>query len=202
MTPLRLGTHNLHPAEVVLLSTLLRLFSYDESFHWTLVEEGPYDALVVDGTTPGGVSAETNRLAKVTLRLTRMHAGSAPNTLERPIRADRLRQWLDQTERELKGRTPGISIKRAAPAGHQGSLPSHVRFRLRRWPPPLLLRNNVHRVRMATLLSRRPLSAEELADISDQGLDVCATFLQVLRSADLLESEQGATCANGPNSKA
>lgn len=64
--------------------------------------------------------------------------------------------------------------------------PSPVRYKLRRWPPAAMLRNDPHRIRMATLLSRRALNAAELADISGQPVGECQAFLQLLHSTGLV----------------
>ncbi|MFT4195148.1 hypothetical protein [Ottowia sp.] len=51
MSMLRLGTHELPAAEVVLVQTLFRLFAYRENFHWCLASAPPYDALLMNGAS-------------------------------------------------------------------------------------------------------------------------------------------------------
>jgi hypothetical protein len=70
--------------------------------------------------------------------------------------------------------------------------PQAERFRLRKWPPQEVVRNDAVRVRMATMLSRRALSVDELAGLSRQPADRCVAFVQTLRSLGLLEVDAAA----------
>ncbi len=199
MSMLRLGTYQLPAAEVVLVQTLMRLYAHGDAFRWTFVTAPPYDALLADGTTDEGASPEVDRMAKAVLRLTRMHAGQAPNTLERPIRADRLQDWLKATEHELlqtRPAEPGDDVPTRPLTQPPASAPAPavplqpVRFKLRRWPPAALLRADPNRIRMATLLSRRALNAAELATISQQPVHECQAFLTTLQTTGLVDLHQ------------
>ncbi|MDH6167930.1 hypothetical protein M2282_003081 [Variovorax boronicumulans] len=186
MSVLRLGVYRLPAPEVAVIRTIVQLYACDLSFPWTMVNAPPYDALLVDESATASERAECARMSGVVLALTRMHSGSAPHTLERPIRADRLQQWLKSTERALQAVRPARSIleERAAP---KVEVSDSVRFTLRRWPSALLLRNDPDKVRMASLLARRTLSALELAELGEIPLPRCVMFLQTLRSAGMLE---------------
>jgi hypothetical protein len=116
------------------------------------------------------------------------------HTLERPIRADRLQQWLKSTERALLAVPPVRSGGGGADELPKIEVSESVRFTLRRWPSALLLRNDPDKVRMASLLARRALSATELADLGELPLSRCVTFLKTLRSAGVLEAARGAGC--------
>ncbi|QTD46482.1 hypothetical protein [Ottowia testudinis] len=194
MSTLRLGAYKLPAAEVVLVQTLFRLYSHGDAFRWTFVTAPPYDALLVDGTTDEGMRPDIDRMAKAVLRLTRMNSGQAPNTLERPIRADRLQEWLKTTEHELIQTRPATQLHpgstsmapAAAPVTEPETL-SPLRFKLRRWPPAALLRSDPNRIRMATLLSRRALNAAELATISQQPVHECQAFLTTLQTTGLVD---------------
>lgn len=196
MPTLRLGAYKLPAAEIVLVQTLLRLYSHGDAFRWTYVTEPPYDALLADGTTPEGQDDSVDAMAKAVLRLTRMNAGGGANTLERPIRADLLHEWLKKTEHELLDTRPmtttfGPSDSPAASA-EPTVLPTTVlRFKLRRWPPASLLRGDPTRIRLATLLSRRALNASEMAAISQQPLAACQEFLQTLQTTGLVDVQSG-----------
>ncbi len=63
------------------------------------------------------------------------------------------------------------------------------RFKLVRWPPALLLRNDPLLVRMATLLSRRAMSAIELATATQIPLGRARDFVNVLKASMLLEEQ-------------
>lgn len=204
MSTLRLGAYNLPAAEVVLVQTLFRLYSHGDTFRWTFVTAPPYDALLVDGTTEDGIGPDVERMAKAVLRLTRINADEAPNTLQRPIRADRLQDWLKATEHDLLETRPAGLVdgdSESGPATLPNPTPepasaapnvqlSPLRFKLRRWPPAALLRSDPHRIRMATLLSRRALNAAELAIISQQPASECQLFLQTLQTTGLVQVQQ------------
>lgn len=197
MSTLRLGAYKLPAAEVVLVQTLFRLYSHGDTFRWTFVTAPPYDALLVDGTTDEGMNPDVDRMAKAVLRLTRMNSGRAPNTLERPIRADRLQDWLKSTEHDLLQTRPATLIEEAtqpdaveAEATTPAAPINPVRFKLRRWPPAALLRSDPNRIRMATLLSRRALNAAELATISQQPVQQCQAFLTTLQTTGLVDVEK------------
>ena len=200
MSALRLGAYQLPAAEVVLVQTLFRLFAHGDTFRWAFVTAPPYDALLVDASGADHRSAGALPEAKAVLRLTRMHAPDAPNTLQRPIRADRLREWLHRTELDLldthvlpqpvdtlieQAESLAIETERALQT-------SALRFKLRRWPPAVVLRGDPTRIRMATLLSRRALSSAELAGISGAPIDECQSFMQLLQTTGLVALHQDA----------
>ncbi|MGJ7505315.1 MULTISPECIES: hypothetical protein [unclassified Variovorax] len=182
----RLGVYKLPSAEVDVIRTIIQLYANDGAFPWTLVNAPPYDALLVDGTATEAERSELARMTGFVLALTRMNSDERPSTLARPIRADKLQQWLNSTERALR---EAQSVEMAADdqAALKIEVSNSVRFMLRRWPSALLLRNDLDKVRMASLLSRRALNAIELADISGFPLSQCVTFLHVLRVAGTLE---------------
>ncbi|MBT2336438.1 hypothetical protein J7E49_21310 [Variovorax paradoxus] len=183
---LRLGVYKLPLAEVVVIQTIVRLYASDAAFPWQLVSSPPYDALLVDGSSVAEDCPEVAGMAAAVLRLTRMHSGGQANTLERPIRADKLQRWLTSTE---------LALREAQPAGPapddetalEIEVSDSVRFTLLRWPPALLLRNDLDNIRMASLLARRALNAHELAGISHLPFSQCVSFLHALRTAGVLE---------------
>lgn len=197
MPTLRLGAYHLPAAEVVLVQTLFRLFAHGNAFRWTFVAAPPYDALLIDDAHSESNSPRVLGLARIVLRLTRMNAPDAPGTLQRPIRADRLRDLLDHTEQALMDTRPaadsrieqlGSQAGQAEPAPSLGA----PRFKLRRWPPTVLLRGDPARIRMASLLSRRALSTTELARISGRSNEESQAFLQLLQTTGLVNLHQEA----------
>lgn len=184
MSSFKLGALNLPETEIILVKTLLRLFPKDQPFHWKFASSPPYDALLVDSsqtkacepTTPAGPAV---------LRLSGFHAPDGPNILQRPIRADRLKQWLDSLGKTISqnlgqpqaancAAPPNSDPMSAAPTGPEivktpvaegqaRHWPASTLFNLRRWPPATLLRRDPGRIRMASLLSRRALNVDDLA---------------------------------------
>lgn len=186
MSVLRLGVFRLPIAEVALIRTIVRLYANDVAFPWTLVDAPPYDALLVDESAMADERVELARMAGAVLALTGRNSGGLPHTLERPIRADKLQQWLKGTERTLlEARAARMGIEEHTALEIEVS--DSVRFTLRRWPSTLLLRNDPDKVRMASLLVRRALNANELAEVSGFPLSQCVTFLHALRSVGMLE---------------
>jgi len=193
MSILRLGTHQLPAAEVVLVQMLVKLLARGDAFRWHFVAEPPYDALLVDG------AADTAGMARAVLRITRSDTPETAGTLRRPIRADRLQDWLKATEHDLLT----TDILNAADAeeldaDHAPTPASTLRFKLRRWPPTAVLRGDLARIRMATLLSRRALGAAELAQLSARPPAEAQTFLHLLQTTGLVELHQEAPAPAAP----
>jgi hypothetical protein len=186
MSVLRLGVYRLPTPEVAVIRTIVQLYANDVAFPWTMVNAPPYDALLVDESATAAERVEFASMARAVLALTRRNSGSLPDTLERPIRADKLQQWLKSTERALLAARPARSIVEEQ-AEMEIEVSDSIRFTLRRWPSALLLRNDLDKVRMASLLARRALSAIELAELGEFPLPRCIAFLKTLRSTGMLE---------------
>lgn len=191
MSTLKLGLHKLPAAEVVLIQTLLRLYgSGKDGARWAATDRPPWDALLVDATMAEPAMGEWAGQAAPVLRITRIGAADRPDTIERPIRPDKLLRWLD-------ARHPAVPVsEKAEPAAPTveaaASTPvplAEVRYRLRRWPPSAVLRNDARRVRLATLLSKRAFNANELSSVSQQQPADCHAFLLTLRGTGLVEAE-------------
>lgn len=172
--------------EVVVVQTIVRLSAQNGAFPWKLVDAPPFDALLVDGALLEDHLAEVEQMAPAVLTVTRMHSEGMANTLERPIRPEKLQQWLLNTGQEL------LEARRwAGPATLESAMSQELldsaRFSLRRWPPAALMGRSEDSDRMANLLWRRQLSASELADRCGQSVSRCAGFLQALRKAGALD---------------
>jgi len=179
---LRLGVRNLPPAEAGLIRALLKLMAHGEraDLGWSFAEAGPFDGLVVDGST-GVDAAQARSLARAVVALSDGRPSGLPATdvLLRPLRAEQLELWLRRTRAMLAQGTV------AAP------LPPHVqpqaRYKLKRWPPDAVLRSDPLRVRMASMLSRRAMTGAELAAATQHPVDKCEMFLQSLQSLGVLD---------------
>lgn len=183
MTAFTLGVHNLPAAEVVLIKTLVRLFPATASSKWRFAETGPYDAVLTDTTQLGGEVPAS--LARAVLKITRADAATDANCITRPIRAEQLQNWL-----ALQGDLLQLLPRPAARSSRVGAQSSGTRYRLRRWPSAALLKNDPHRIRLATLLSRRALGTRELSHISRLPKDLCVDFVDTLHQTGLIEVER------------
>jgi hypothetical protein len=191
MPKFRLGAYKLPPGEVVLIRTLMRIFSQNPAFGWVFADGGPYDAIVIDSALLK--PSETACPARFVLRLTSGNDAPSQHTLQRPIKAEKLQEWLKIAALEL---TPPNASANAPP--HSLLAMPQARFKLRRWPPQALLQNNASLIRMSTLLSRRSLRLSELAELSQQSLDSCRLFIEKLLSMQLIACESMAPSAGSP----
>jgi hypothetical protein len=96
---LRLGLHRLPAIERVVIQTTVRLFAHPAHCRWKLVQEPPYDALLVDESAFDSLD-ESLMSTSFILRLTR-HASALPHSLQRPIRADTLQLLLKHLQKIL-----------------------------------------------------------------------------------------------------
>jgi hypothetical protein len=195
MPKLTLGTHMLPPGEVVLIRTIMRIFSHDHAFGWKFCDHGPYDALIMDSATTAAQGPET--AAGAVLRLTPGHAAPSGDTLQRPIKAEKLQGWLKNLALELLGRHA------AAPAPGTGAhllAMKQARFKLLRWPSSALLQNDASLIRMSSLLSRRALQLSELAELSHQSIECCFAFIEKLLPMKMVTCEFMAPLASAPAS--
>lgn len=176
---LRLGVHHLSEAEVRLVQALVRLFAIGApgNFRWVFADQHPFDAVIVDSHSPDIGTPAIQCISKVILALSDgMPSFHAHDTLTRPIRSDRLKTWLSNTQQKLH----------AVPDKAHAVDIQHC-FKLRRWPPAQLLHQDAHRIRMATLMSRRAVTIEELVKLTQETPERCQTFVQLLRGMNLVD---------------
>ena len=165
----RLGVEGLGAREAGLVRALLALTGSEPG--WRFVGEGHCDALVVDAAADAA-RAQRERGARAVLLLGECAAHG--EALPRPLRADQFESWLHRAQARLEIRA---------------ALPPVPRYRLLRWPPAQLLRSEPRRTRMATLLTRRALSAAQLAQLSGGDETGAQRFLHLLQGFGLLLEE-------------
>jgi len=127
--------------------------------------------------------------------------------LRLPLHAEEL-----ETKLNLKGNLITASravlkpSTRSDPSGSNSTVHSdstflpHQTMHLSRWPPTTLLRSTA-RIRLATLLTRQPLTLAALQMRSGQSGPVCAEFVEDLRRAGYIEMPQTAAPAPRPLEK-
>lgn len=121
----------------------------------------------------------TDGAALPTLVLGDVSAQPAAHALRLPLRAHELEAALDQIGQQL------LSAREAA----QGGSPRHWQrhpVRLLRWPPQHLLGSRA-RIRLATLLVRRPMTLAEARQQAGEPEEACLAFLRDLDAAGVLE---------------
>jgi len=184
-----LGVHGLPSAEAGLVRALLALLGTgDAGCRWTFVPAGQCDVLLADAGSAAVDRARSDRQARALLLLGTDGPGNA-DALQRPLRANELEAALRRLAGLLgcTGETaPSAPAARAATAE---TTTATTRYKLRQWPPAALLRGEPQRIRMATQLSRRFLSATELGQLTNQDPARCLVLLQLLQGFGLLEAQ-------------
>lgn len=177
-----LATQDLSDAETSLLATIIRLSS-DLAGKWHLGEPKECDALFVEMTDSMNLlAAGTSRPVRIPV-CRRGETIADEGVLKRPIRAEDVIRQLMRVEALLSGAQPAASVP--APAAPASNLAA--RGKLLRWPTHALLAASRTRVQMATMLSRRAMSASELSVTSGLPLQECETFMAELGHAQMLE---------------
>ena len=182
METLKVGVHRLPTAQAGLVRALVLLLSRGSpDFRWSFSHEAPYDALIVHSEAPDLGEPELQGMTRALSSLGRPD-GTVPADLEVldwPLKAERLESWLSRVQQKLSAPVQPQKAEQAAPM---------VRYRLKRWPPEVLLHADASRIRLATLLSRRPLALADLSKVSGQSVERCQTFVQLLLGFGLLEA--------------
>lgn len=185
---LRVGVLGLAESEAGLVRALIKLMEQNvNGFRWAFSSQPPYDALLVDGPRtdlPQDLLRQASRAwASLGQPVTAQWPG---DVVQRPINMLKLQQWLSGVQEALGNfETEPMPLEPLAPA--QDSAPStQPRFQLKRWPPAELLHGDKHRIRLATLMSRRALNLGELMSLSRLPEERCVTFLHLLHGFDLL----------------
>ena len=196
MTTLKLGAQGLSDPEIGLVKTLLKLMATEPEFSWIFATNGPFDALLADASV-----AEPNKDAVCVIQLVTQGHAVAPGQFARPINAPALEGWLRSAERQLKPTVyMGLDYQTHASALQDKPVPrfqaaassapvqdTGERYKLIRWPPPMTLRNDRNRVRLATLITRQAMDLKQLAQISGQSVAECGAFIMVLNSLSLVQ---------------
>jgi hypothetical protein len=205
---LQLGVLGLSEAEERLIRTLFRLHRVDPSFIWTVATEGPFDALLVDDSLDPRSYASARGEHTQVMRLGDIHAVANDGLMPRPIRSDLLATWLNKIEvvilhqghdafsstilhsRHSRLPIPTPSAENATVANAQPAAPSpeldSTSFKLKRWPSEALHKRDSVTIRMASMLTRRPMTIAELSEASGQSLAACRALIQMFRLQNLL----------------
>lgn len=205
-------------AETTLVQTIIRLSSNENVQCWDWVLD-PEDASSLDALLIGGnIPPDPHLLAKARHRLC-LGAPSIPpslpyDVLPRPIKAEGLVQWisskaLDDNNHALithtllhaennRAQAPAaVNAQEFAPASPvKPSASTHgtaiMQFKLRHWPSANIIGHDPVRIRMATMLTKRPMHVGLLAAMSGQEHKICAAFMDELHAQNLLEASRPA----------
>lgn len=171
---LRIGCVGLPIKDVAYIRALSLLFSYGSSVPWVFADEAPYDALVVNNEK-AAAARKTHRCAVLLLQGSKAAPVQQANlsTIDYPIRADQFKTWLRAKTVEL--------LQANADMNGNGGI-----FKLRKWPPASLMQGEAAYIRMAAMLSNKPMGIATLSQLSGKTVTECAEFMEKLKAADLL----------------
>ena len=206
----RLGQWQLPESEISLIRAYFRLYAQNPGFRWNFVEEPPFDALLIDESVTDINSVLKKFAPRISMLVTWEQKNNSGSFLQRPLRSDNLEKWLRRIEYEISQqessseRSVLTSDASSTIQAANSALPTFSRptgmggdekpashsseyFKLRRWPPAMLLQKNPVRTRLATMLLRRAMRLEEMTAITQRPLQECVSFLNLLKNSGLIE---------------
>ena len=155
-----------------LFKSFVRLLNHRTHQTWTHQANGADVRVVADKHPAAGTEATAPTLV--------LGAGAASHKyhVSLPIHADALELALNQIGHGI------LDHRRGRPAAPAGIVPGD-RIRLARWPSAALL-NSRERLRLATLMTGRPMSLAEMKERSGVAEAVCSDFMSALEQAGVL----------------
>lgn len=185
LTPaMRILMAGLPDRDIVRLHAFVRLRSSRLRHEWRVVATAPTDVYVhgIDEvpTIPG-------QLDRVPRQISVVDAGvdieGHDDLLARPLQYEAFVDHLVACEESFAG-SQALPERALAAA-------TAPRFRLKRWPAAAVLDTARHGVRMASFLSSRTVSLDELVRLSGVPRGDCERFIQTLKQAGLLRDADG-----------
>ena len=217
----RLGQWQLTVSETSLIRAYFRLYAQNPEFRWNFVEKPPFDALLIDESVADIDEVLAKLRPRASILITKEQRSDSLPFLKRPLRSDSLEKWLRRIEYEISrqessSERPVLTSAMLSTQASDMALPISPRanisadaqkrvnasteyFKLRRWPPVMLLQRNPVRTRLATMLLRRAMRLEEMASVTQISLHECASFINLLRNSGLIEVYTKAVPPSPPN---
>lgn len=190
---LKYSVEGLSAHDALLLKSLVRLLSHRTHQQWSYQLTQAHLQVLGDAQPdgPSTGSAPGGDIPVLLLSHTRQTLG---NCLHLPLHVNELEQALNRLGEHIL-KTGALHLTATEPSG----LDSHE-YQLRRWPPAALLTTPM-RMKLATLLTGRPLSVAALQQRSLQPLHDCAEFFLELRRAGLLQQVAAGHSRPAPDSR-
>lgn len=172
--------HQLAARDALVFKSIVGLLDGRTHGLWRHVEAGDTDLLVQGCANDGQIAARGEHGAKVVLTIGSNVVPANPRTLSLnlPLRASEVFERLEQAF---------ILVSHAAATAQE--LPATLRVQLLRWPPSALLQHDPRLMRLAALLSSRPLTIAQLSELGHLPLDACRAFAQALIDAGVANGE-------------
>lgn len=173
--------HGCSEREMVLFKSFVRLLDHLTHQHWVYRDTGAHLQVVREGAAPAV------RPPDVAVLILADSVNGRPHHLGLPIHADELERELNLLGDLITVRTPGAVAE--APAINPQQL-----VQLSRWPTPDLLTSR-DRIRLATLMTGRPLSLQDIHERSGVAVNSCREFVSALAQSGMLVREAAAVQA-------
>ena len=184
----------LGPRDEIVFKSVIRVLQGKTRHNWVHREDGHAD-LVLLGDQHSAEAGEAGHLAGQAVIHVNSAGGHDLNALSWPIRTADLVNHLALAGEQLARRgaasaaampvaVPASAPQAAAPASRR--LSADQRMALMRWPDPGLLQRDMRFIKLATVLTGRPVNMTELMARSTCPLEVCQRFIDSLDTAGLL----------------
>ena len=185
---------HLGPRDEIVFRSVIRVLHGKTRHSWLYLDHGTAD-LVLMGDQPADAASPSAVLTGQAVIHVNSAGGHDLNALSWPIRTadlvthmdlagDQLARRCEESTAALSGAAPACAPQPAAPASRP--LSAEQCMGLLRWPDAVLLQRDARFIKLATLLTGRPVKMAELMERSNCPLEVCQQFVEVLDSAGLL----------------
>lgn len=178
---LHFALRGLSEREATLFKSLAQLIHHRTRHRW-ICREGDADLLVLHEELRHTPAEASTAILHIGHQLRPADPGCG--YLAIPFRAVELQECLDMLGRLVEQRRPRSSDSPRI-------VPAPWIIHLRRWPPQRLLTGPAQ-VRLATLITGRPMSFASLCQHSELAREICADFVRRLSEAGLLHPPQSA----------
>jgi hypothetical protein len=203
----KLQAQNVTDADISRVATYVRDGRDRLNCDWKIVFNGELHVLLVGGDEPDTIFGMLDSPLAV-LRL--VDPGTTPrhgaNTLRRPLQYEDFIEALldlecklgDMTTAPVNRQTLPVGTPSAGPLAIASVLQRHGAYRLRCWPPASVLKGHRDHLRLASCLSTRHVTLEELTRFSNVKRRQCEALLIALLAAGVLDVRTAGTAQPAP----
>lgn len=194
-----LGLRGFDASETARVHSLLTFARSHMRADWSIASACGADVLLIDHAAPPP-ARDDRQAPRITVYLAEPGEPLPPGeALHKPLQYDSFSKLLAHLEWTLIGlaslpdgaapapaaavRPPAARPPREAPAA-----PDTKAYRLRRWPPGSVLAADRYHPRLASFLSTRAMSLEELGRLSGASPEHCRTFLALVQPLGIVET--------------
>lgn len=173
---MKLGFFGLTAPEINLFNTILKS-STRLAGEWRIADKGACDVIIYSHSLE---VEESGRLVSEGVSIPVHRRNDKPDTLHilKPYRADEVVDALNSALSSLTTKDKQICNK---------TTKESKRYKLKSWPKKHILDVDKNYLHLATYLSRRPLTHNELITISNQPDDLCKHFIGLLLKEGLID---------------